>query len=81
MIFMEASIKLKPEELNSGIISKIREMIGERNNVEVTIIVREKTDEYLSTLNHSIHDLETNKGLISFTIEEFLNYPSKKTLQ
>lgn len=55
-------------------------MIGERNNVEVTIIVREKNDEYLSTLNRSIHDLETNKDLISFTMEEFLNYPSKKAL-
>lgn len=78
---MEAAIKLRPEELNSGIISKIREMIGERKNVEVTIIVREKNDDYLSTLNRSIHDLEKNKDLISFTMEEFVNYPSKETFQ
>lgn len=74
---MEAAIRLKPEELNSEVISKIREMIGEKNNMEITIIVREK-EEYLSTLNRSIDHLEKNKDLISFTMEEFLDYPHNK---
>ncbi len=75
---MEAVIKLKPEELTSGILSKIREMIGERNNMEVTITVRDKSEEYLSIIDRSIHDLKTEKGLTTFTMEEFLEYPSKE---
>lgn len=35
--FMEAVIKLRPDELNNTLISKIKQLIADRNNVEVTI--------------------------------------------
>ena len=75
---MEAVIKLKPEELTSGILSKIRKMIGEKSNMEIIITVRDKREEYLTTLDRSIHELKEDKGTVTFAMEEFLEYPSKK---
>jgi hypothetical protein len=75
---MEAVIKLKPEELTSGILSKIKKMIGKRNNMEVIITVRDSNEEYLATLDRSIHELETDKDTTTFAMEDFLEYPSEK---
>lgn len=75
---MEAVIKLKPEELTSGILSKIKKMIGKRNNMEVIITVRDSNEEYLATLDRSIQELETDKDTITFAMKDFLEYPSEK---
>lgn len=76
---MEAVIKLKPEELTSGILSKIRKMIGKKDNMEVIITVRDSNEGYLATLDRSIHELETDKDTITFAMEDFLEYPTKKS--
>ena len=51
---MEAVIKLKPEELDSNLLSKIKQLVAGRNNIEVTISLTEKTSDYINTLNQSI---------------------------
>jgi hypothetical protein len=72
---MEAVIKLKPEELDNNLLSKIKQLVAGRDDIEVTISLTEKPDDYIKRLNRSIVELENNKT-ITMTIEEFLNYPA-----
>ncbi|HLL44865.1 MAG TPA: hypothetical protein VK369_17060 [Segetibacter sp.] len=74
---MEAVIKLKPEELDSNLLSKIKQLVAGRNNIEVTISLTEKTYDYINTLNQSIGQLNNNET-ITMTMEEFLQYPATK---
>ncbi|MEJ7680698.1 MAG: hypothetical protein WKG06_23165 [Segetibacter sp.] len=74
---MEAVIKLKPEELDSNLLSKIKQLVAGRNNIEVTISLTEKSSDYINTLNQSIGQLNNNET-ITMTMEEFLEYPAKK---
>ncbi len=74
---MDAIIKLKPEELNNKMLVKIKDLIGSRKDIEVTISLTDSKTEYLKTLDRSISDLNRNKDTITFTLEEFLAYPSK----
>jgi hypothetical protein len=74
---MEAVIKLKPEELDSNLLSKIKQLVAGRNNIEVTISLTEKTSDYINTLNQSIGQLNNNET-ITMTMEEFLQYPATK---
>ncbi len=74
---MDAIIKLKPEELNNKMLVKIKDLIGSRKDIEVTISLTDSKTEYLKTLDRSISDLNRNKDTIIFTLEEFLAYPSK----
>ena len=74
---MDAVIKLKPEELNNKMLVKIKELIGGRKDIEVTISLTDSQTEYLKTLTRSIADLNADKDTITFTVEEFLAYPSK----
>ena len=74
---MEAVIKLKPEELDSNLLSKIKQLVAGRNNIEVTISLTEKPSDYINTLNQSIGQLNNNET-ITMTMEEFLQYPATK---
>ncbi len=74
---MEAVIKLKPEELDSNLLSKIKQLVAGRNNIEVTISLTEKSSDYIDSLNRSIGQLNNNET-ITMTMEEFLEYPAKK---
>jgi hypothetical protein len=74
---MDAVIKLRPEELDNRMLVKIKELIGGRMDIEVTISLTDNKTQYLKTLDLSIADLNADKGTITFTIEEFLAYPSK----
>ena len=74
---MEAVIKLKPEELDNNLFSKIKQLVAGRNNIEVTISLTEKTSDYINTLNQSIGQLNNNET-ITMTMEEFLEYPATK---
>ena len=74
---MEAVIKLKPEELDSNLLSKIKQLVAGRNNIEVTISLTEKSSDYINTLNQSIGQLNNNET-ITMTMEEFLQYPATK---
>lgn len=74
---MDAVIKLKPEELDNKILTKIKELIGGRKDIQVTISLTDNKTEYTKTLNRSLADLNADKDTISFTMEEFLAYPAK----
>ena len=74
---MEAVIKLKPEELDSNLLLKIKQLVAGRNNIEVTISLTEKTSDYINTLNQSIGQLNNNET-ITMTMEEFLEDPATK---
>ncbi len=77
---MNAVIKLRPEELNYNLLQKIKELVNGRNDIEVTISLSDNKSEYFKTLDRSIVDLHANKDTISFTMEEFFEYPSSKLL-
>jgi hypothetical protein len=75
---METIIKVNPSELNENLLNKIRNFIGSKNNIDVTISLKEFDAEYTDALDHSIEEAES-KNLISFTMEDFMAYsPSKK---
>ncbi len=77
---MNTVIKLRPEELDHNLLQKIKELVNGRNDIEVTIFLSDNKSEYFKTLDRSIVDLHANKDTISFTMEEFLEYPSSKLL-
>ena len=70
---METIIKISPSELNEGLLDKIRKFIGEKNNVDVTISLKEIDSDYVASLNRSIEEAE-NEELVSFSMEDFMHY-------
>jgi len=75
---METIIKVNPSELNENLLNKIRNFIGNKNNIDVTISLKEFDAEYADALDHSIEEAE-GENLISFTMDDFMAYsPSKK---
>ncbi len=74
---MDAIIKLRPEELDDKMLVKIKELIGGRKDIEVTISLTDNKTEYLKTLDRSIADLNSDRDTLNFTMEEFLAYPAK----
>jgi len=75
---METIIKLSPSELNASLLRKIKKLIGNKENVDVTISLKEYNAEYAKELDDSIEQAESGHNLVSFTMEEFMSYkPSK----
>ena len=75
---METVIKINPSELNTGLLSKIKEFIGNKKNIDITISLKEFNPDYVDALNHSIDQAESG-NILSFTMEEFVAYtPQKK---
>jgi len=75
---METIIKVSPSELNIKLLNKIKDFIGNKQNVDVTISLKEMDTEHLESLDHSIQQANDERNLISFTMEEFLAYTPKK---
>ena len=75
---MGTIIKISPSELNIDLLEKIKSIIGNNDNVDVTISLNEYDPVYLETLNKSIYQAEENEDIQSFTMEEFMNYSPKK---
>ena len=75
---METMIKITPSELDNGLIDKIKQFIGTKKNVDVTISIKEFDSEYVEDLNRSIVYAGNGNNLISFSMEDFMAYePSK----
>ena len=70
---METEIKVKPSELNSTLLDKIKNFIGNKKNIDVTISIKEFDPDYVDSLNKSISQAESG-NVISFTMEEFVAY-------
>lgn len=76
---METIIKISPSELNEGLLEKIKKFIAGRDNIDVTISLKEFDKTYVDDLNKSISDAEKGQDMISLTMEEFMSYtPEKK---
>ena len=75
---METIIKLSPAELDNTLMEKIKQFIGEKKNINVTISIKEFDSDYGSALNQSIEEAETGVGLISFSMTDFMNYHPAK---
>jgi predicted metal-dependent hydrolase len=71
---METIIKVHPSELNAKLLDKIRQFIGEKENIEVTISLKEYDKEYVEELNRSIDSSVDNRNIITFTMEDFMSY-------
>jgi hypothetical protein len=75
---METIIKVSASELNSGLLDRIKQFIGNKENVDVTISLHEFDTVYSDELNLSI-DQSDRGEIISMTMEEFASYtPLKK---
>lgn len=76
---MEAVIKVSPGEIDSNLLEKIKNFIGGRKNVDVTISLREFDPVYGTELERSIEDAEAGQSIVSFTMEDCLSYsPTSK---
>lgn len=75
---METIIKISPSELNEGLLEKIKKFIAGRDNIDVTISLKEFDKPYVDDLNKSISDAEKGEDMISLTMEEFMSYAPKK---
>lgn len=74
---METIIKVNPSELDLVLLHRIKEFIGRKKNVNVTISLREFDADYADTLDRSIK--QADHEIISMTMEEFFAYsPQKK---
>ena len=73
---METIIKIHPDELNSSLLSRIHQFIGNKENVDVTISLKEFDPVYLEDLNRSLAQAEAGE-VLSFTMEEFVAYTPK----
>ena len=73
---METEIRVKPSELNTTLLDKIKTFIGNKKNIDVTISIKEFDPDYVDSLNRSITQAESN-DFISFTMEEFVAYTPK----
>ena len=75
---METIIKVSPSELDIKLLNKIRDFIGNKQNVDVTISLKEIDAAYIESLDHSIRQADDERNLISFTIEDFIVYTPKQ---
>jgi hypothetical protein len=71
---METIIKVNASELNENLLDKIRKFIGGNNNIDVTISLKEFDPEYAEMLDRSIEDAEKGENLVTFTMEDFMEY-------
>ena len=58
---METIIKVSPGELNENLLKKIRKFINGKENIDVTISLKEFDPEYASVLDLSIGEAEKMK--------------------
>ncbi|HEY5966778.1 MAG TPA: hypothetical protein VIU35_02315 [Chitinophagaceae bacterium] len=75
---METIIKVQPSELNASLLDKIKNFIGSKKNIDVTISLKEFDPDYADALERSISEGESG-NIISMTMEEFVTYSPKKT--
>ena len=82
---MQSTFKINASEFNTDIFEKIREIVVLLDNAEITINIRsskkkeeQSREAYFEQLNRAIENVENDRNLISFTMEEFQNYTQKQ---
>ena len=76
-LYMETVIKVNPSELNAKLLHKIKKFIGKKENIDVTISLKEFDPDYVDALDRSIEQAQSG-DVLSFTMEEFAAYTPKK---
>jgi hypothetical protein len=71
---METIIKVNPSELNEILLDKIRKFIGSRDNIDVTISLKEFDRDYANSLDQSIDEAENTDQLVTFSMDDFMSY-------
>jgi hypothetical protein len=71
---METIIKVNPSELNEILLDKIRKFIGSRDNIDVTISLKEFDRDYANSLDQSIEEAENTDQLVTFSMDDFMSY-------
>ena len=77
LFVMDAVIRVKAFELDIFLLERIKQLVSGNDDAVVTISVNDN-QEYFETLARSKKDLETRNNLISFTMEELVEYSAKK---
>ncbi|MEI7628794.1 MAG: hypothetical protein WCJ80_11165 [Bacteroidota bacterium] len=75
---METVIKVNPSELNMNLINKIKAFIGNKDNIDVTISLREYDSKFQEELDISLEQSNDPNEIISMTMEEFIAYAPNK---
>ena len=82
---MQSTFKINASEFNTDIFEKIRDIVVLLDNAEITINIRssKKKEEqsrevYFEQLNRAVENVENDRNLISFTMEEFQNLTQKQ---
>ena len=75
---METVIKVNPSELNMDLINKIKAFIGNKDNIDVTISLREYDSKFQEELDISLEQSNDPNEIISMTMEEFIAYAPNK---
>ena len=77
---MQSTFKINASEFTSDIFEKIRDIVVLLDNAEITINIRsskkkeeQSREAYFEQLNRAIENVENDRNLISFTMEEFQN--------
>ena len=77
---MQSTFKINASEFTSDIFEKIRDIVVLLDNAEITINIRsskkkekQNREAYFEQLNRAIENVENDRNLISFTMEEFQN--------
>lgn len=76
---MEATIRIKPQELTVELIEKVRSLFMNEEALEITIapirrfemIANEPQEEYMARVNKAIDNLEAGKDSIAFPEKAF----------
>ncbi|MBS1504934.1 MAG: hypothetical protein JST32_22935, partial [Bacteroidetes bacterium] len=66
-------------ELDENLLNKIKKFIGKKNNIDVTISLREFDPDYADALDRSLEQAEKGENLVSFTMEDFMAYIPNQT--
>lgn len=76
---MEAVIKIRSKELDNKFFKKIKELVNNDKNLDITISIADPNKNFLKELDESIDQLNSKNKLVTFTLDEFLAYtPSRK---
>jgi len=76
---METTIRITPGELTPALLSKIKALFEDEILLEITITpvsdfgltVNENGEEYKARINNAIENLDSGKGVVSFSETEF----------
>ena len=73
---MQTEIKLKASELNIEFFNRIKDFLKAKKASDIKIIISDEED-YAEVLDRSISDIENNRNLVTFTLEELLAFDPK----